>query len=91
MFDWNDLRYFLAIARGGSIGIAAKALGVNESTIQRRLRALEAALDCSLAERQAGGYRLTAHGQQLPTMGCQSVSAGLSFSKRAVESRFENP
>ena len=65
MFDWNDLRYFLAIARGGSIGIAAKALGVNESTIQRRLRALEAALDCSLAERQAGGYRLTAHGQQL--------------------------
>lgn len=65
MFDWNDLRYFLAIARGGSIGIAAKALGVNESTVQRRLRALEAALDRSLAERQAGGYRLTAHGQQL--------------------------
>jgi DNA-binding transcriptional LysR family regulator len=55
MFDWNDLRYFLAIARGGSIGAAAKALGVNQSTIQRRLRTLEAALDCSLAERQAGG------------------------------------
>ena len=65
MFDWNDLRYFLAIARGGSTGTAAKALGVNQSTVQRRLRALEAALDCSLAERQAGGYRLTAHGQQL--------------------------
>jgi DNA-binding transcriptional LysR family regulator len=54
MFDWNDLRYFLAIARGGSTGMAAKALGVNQSTVQRRLRALEAALDCSLAERQAG-------------------------------------
>jgi molybdate transport repressor ModE-like protein len=65
MFDWNDLRYFLAIARGGSIGIAAKALGVNQSTVQRRLRALEVALNCSLAERQAGGYRLTALGQQL--------------------------
>jgi molybdate transport repressor ModE-like protein len=65
MFDWNDLRYFLAIARGGSTGSAAKALGVNQSTVQRRLRALEAALDCSLAERQAGGYRLTPHGQQL--------------------------
>ena len=36
MFDWNDLRYFLAIARGGSIGTAAKALGVNQSTVQRR-------------------------------------------------------
>jgi DNA-binding transcriptional LysR family regulator len=65
MFDWNDLRYFLAIARGGSIGTAAKALGVNQSTVQRRLRTLEAALDCSLAERQAVGYRLTAHGQNL--------------------------
>jgi len=65
MFDWNDLRYFLAVARCGSTGTAAKALGVNQSTVQRRLRALEAALDCSLAERQVVGYRLTAHGQQL--------------------------
>jgi DNA-binding transcriptional LysR family regulator len=65
MLDWNDLRYFLAVARGGSIGTAAKALGVNQSTVQRRLRALERALDCSLAERQAGGYQLTAHGKQL--------------------------
>ena len=65
MFDWNDLRYFLAIARGGSTGTAARALGVNQSTVQRRLRALESALHCSLAERQAGGYRLTTHGQQL--------------------------
>lgn len=61
----TNLRYFLAVARGGSTGTAAKALGVNQSTVQRRLRALEAALDCSLAERQAGGYRLTGHGQQL--------------------------
>src|SRR5258708_16890767 len=65
MFDWNDLRYFLAIAHSGSIGTAAKTLGVNQSTVQRRLRALETALDCSLAERQADGYRLTTHGQQL--------------------------
>src|ERR1044072_6920100 len=65
MLDWNDVRHFLAVARGGSTGAAAKAVVVNQSTVQRRLRALEAALDCSLAERQAGGYRLTAHGQQL--------------------------
>lgn len=65
MFDWNDLRYFLAIARGGSIGTAAKALGVDQSTVQRRLRALETAFDCSLAEHEAGSYRLTKNGQQL--------------------------
>jgi DNA-binding transcriptional LysR family regulator len=65
MLNWNDLRYFLAIARNGSIGTAAKALGVNESTVQRRLRALEAGLDCSLAERKSGGYQLTTQGQRL--------------------------
>jgi DNA-binding transcriptional LysR family regulator len=65
MFDWNDLRYFLAIARCGSTRAAAKALGVNQSTVQRRLRALESDLPCSLADLRAGRYRLTAHGQQL--------------------------
>lgn len=65
MFDWNDLRHFLAIARNGSIGAAAKALKVNQSTVQRRLRALEVALNCVLAERLSSGYRLTRHGQEL--------------------------
>src|SRR5260370_7401792 len=82
MFDWNDLRYFLAIARGGSTGTAAKALGVNQSTVQRRLRALEAALDCSLAERQAGGYRLTTHGQQLLAYAKQVETTICTFNHR---------
>jgi DNA-binding transcriptional LysR family regulator len=81
MFDWNDLRYFLAVARGGSTGMAAKALGVNQSTVQRRLRALEAALGCSLAERQAGGYRLTTHGEQLLAYAKQ-VEAGVGALQR---------
>ena len=47
---------------------------------------------CRLALQGTDGrFNLFCMGQQLPTMGCQSVSAGLSFSKRAVESRFENP
>ena len=41
MFDWNDLRYFLAVAREGSTIGAASALKVNQSTVQRRLAALE--------------------------------------------------
>ena len=65
MFDWNDLRHFLAVAREGSTGAAAKALGVNQSTVQRRLLALEKGLGCVLAERHATGYRLTEHGQIL--------------------------
>src|SRR6478672_4652232 len=89
MFDWNDLRYFLAIARGGSIGIAAKALGVNESTVQRRLRALEGALHCSLAERQASRYRLTAHGQQLLAHAEQVETTVNSLQRRS--SVLDNP
>jgi DNA-binding transcriptional LysR family regulator len=65
VFNWNDLRYFLAVAREGSTGAAAKALGVNQSTVQRRLLALENGLGCVLAERHATGYRLTEHGQTL--------------------------
>jgi DNA-binding transcriptional LysR family regulator len=63
--NWNDLRHFLATARAGSAGAGAKILGVNQSTVQRRLQALEKKLGCVLVERHATGYRLTAHGQRL--------------------------
>jgi DNA-binding transcriptional LysR family regulator len=51
MFDWNDLRHFLAVAREGSTLAAARKLRVNQSTVHRRLAALEKALGCSLVER----------------------------------------
>jgi DNA-binding transcriptional LysR family regulator len=65
MFDWNDLRYLLAVARHGSTLAAAKALQVNQSTVHRRLAALEKALACSLVERHPTGYRLTETGKQV--------------------------
>jgi DNA-binding transcriptional LysR family regulator len=65
MFDWNDLRYFLAVARSGSTIAAAKALGLSQSTVQRRLALLERQLGCALVERHRAGYRLTALGAAL--------------------------
>lgn len=65
MFDWNDLRYFLAVAREGSTIAAAKALGVNQSTVQRRLTELEEKLGRELTTRQTTGYKLTAFGEEL--------------------------
>lgn len=65
MFDWNDLRHFLAVARQGSTLAAAKALRVNQSTVHRHLAALEKALGCKLVERHPTGYRLTELGRQL--------------------------
>ena len=65
MFDWNDLRHFLAVAREGSTLAAAKALRVNQSTVHRHLAALEKGLGCKLVERHPTGYRLTELGRQL--------------------------
>lgn len=59
MFDWNDLRFLLAVADGGSTLAAARALGVNQSTVQRRLADLEAKLGQRLVERLTSGYQLT--------------------------------
>jgi len=44
MYDWGDLRFFLATARRGSTLAAARELGVNQTTIARRIAALETAL-----------------------------------------------
>ncbi|MBU0581701.1 MAG: LysR family transcriptional regulator [Alphaproteobacteria bacterium] len=59
LFDWNDLRFLLAVADAGSTLAAARALGVNQSTVQRRLAELEARLGQRLVERLPSGYRLT--------------------------------
>lgn len=65
MFDWNDVRHFLAVARGGSTLAAAKTLGVNQTTVARRIEALEAALGLKLLERGQAGSRLTEAGEAL--------------------------
>ena len=67
MFDWNDLKHFLAVARHGSTIAAAKALGVNQSTVHRRLNELETRLGRELVARHPTGYRLTEFGQTLLT------------------------
>src|SRR5437588_1255734 len=65
MFSWDDLKYFLAFARTGSILAAARAQGVNHSTVQRRLAELEARLGRRLIERHLTDYRLTNLGEKL--------------------------
>ena len=65
MFDWNDLRFLLAVAQHGSTIAAARKLGVSQSTVQRRLLALEAGLGAQVAARTPAGYALTAFGTAL--------------------------
>ena len=63
--DWNDLRYALAIARQGGLAGAARELGVDHSSVYRRLGRLERELGVRLFERHRSGYRLTAAGERL--------------------------
>lgn len=61
--DWNDLRYILTIARAGTLAAAARRLGVNQTTVARRLAAAEAALGARLFERVDGALHPTKPGQ----------------------------
>jgi DNA-binding transcriptional LysR family regulator len=63
--DWNDLRYFLAAARAGTLAGAARSLGVEHSTIGRRLSALEDALGAPLVTRSPEGLALTSAGEKV--------------------------
>lgn len=65
MMDWNDLRFFLAVARGGSTVAAARSLAVNQSTVARRIAVLEEVFGLRLFDKKRDGYRLTPEGQAL--------------------------
>ena len=54
MFDWNDLKYVLAVAESGSTLAAAQALGVSQTTVARRIAALDTAVGPALLARQVG-------------------------------------
>jgi molybdate transport repressor ModE-like protein len=67
MFDWNDVKALLAVARGGSTAAAARELGVNQTTVSRRLEALEKDLGVRVVERHQAGASLTEVGRSLVT------------------------
>jgi DNA-binding transcriptional LysR family regulator len=63
--DWNDLRYFLTIARSGSLAKAARELSVEHTTVSRRLGALEGDLGTRLFARGPAGLTLTPAGKSI--------------------------
>jgi DNA-binding transcriptional LysR family regulator len=65
MFDWNDLRAFLAVADTGSTLGAGRTLLVSQTTVARRIAALEQATGLVLFERRQAGYVLTPAGEEL--------------------------
>ena len=81
--DWNDLRYFLAVARGGSTLSAGRELRVSQTTVARRIAALEQTLGLRLFERRQAGYRLTQAGEHLLGQAQEVERAALAFESAA--------
>jgi DNA-binding transcriptional LysR family regulator len=82
MIDWDDVRYFLAVARGSSVRAAAERLSVNHATVLRRIAQLEERLGAQMFEKLPSGYRLTAAGEEVVELAKQ-----MEASSHELESR----
>jgi len=84
--DWDDLRSFLEIARARTLSGAARALGLRQSTMSRRLAALEARAGARLLTRTPSGYALTALGEAV-LGNAERMEAEAIAIERAVQGR----
>ncbi|MEL6964696.1 MAG: LysR family transcriptional regulator [Pseudomonadota bacterium] len=84
--NWDDLRIMLAIADHGSVASAARWLGVNHTTVLRRMHAFEEAQKIRLFDRLPTGYALTAEGEQLVS-GARSIDETVAALERRITGR----
>jgi DNA-binding transcriptional LysR family regulator len=84
MPDWDGLRIFLALARSRTLAAAARKLGIDETTVARRLARLEKEIGAQLAERGAGGVALTPAGEGVRAAAEEMENAALAAERRAA-------
>ncbi len=84
MLDWNDLRYFLAVAREGSTLAAGRAMRTSQTTVARRIAALERALGFPLFEKRQAGYTLTPAGEELVERATKVEASARAFTEAAA-------
>ncbi|WP_260426844.1 LysR family transcriptional regulator [Burkholderia sp. Bp9142] len=63
--NWDDYRYFLAVAQTGTLSAAAERLGTEHTTVSRRIRSLESGLNSRLFHKSTTGYVLTPEGERV--------------------------
>ena len=81
--DWDNLRYFLELARTGTLVGAARRMGVEHTTVSRRIQALEKQIGEALFARETGGHRLTEAGRHL-LPGVEAMEAAVLGVERAA-------
>ena len=80
--EWSDLRVFLAVAREGTLGAAARKLGQSQPTMGRRLRALEQAVGQTLFQRTGDGFVLTDEGEAVLSHAERIEEEAIAFQRR---------
>jgi DNA-binding transcriptional LysR family regulator len=80
--DWNDIKIFLAVARAGSLGGAARLTGQSQPTMGRRLKALERAVGQPLFQRGKEGFVLTDEGSAVLLHSQRMEEEALAFERR---------
>src|SRR5882724_3105465 len=80
--DWEDVRYFVALAGYGTLSATARGLRVNHATVARRVASLETLLGRPLFDRRADGYALTAEGKAVLDQARSMDDAALSVLRR---------
>jgi molybdate transport repressor ModE-like protein len=80
--EWNDVRIFLAVARCGSLGEAARTLGVSHPTVGRRIKALEEEAEQALFRRTTDGLVLTDTGDAVLALAESMENSGLAMERR---------
>ena len=83
--NWDDLRYFLAVARAGTLSAAAKQLGTEHATVARHIQALEAELNSRLFHKSHSGYGLSEAGERL-LAGAEAIESAYVCAKAAASS-----
>jgi DNA-binding transcriptional LysR family regulator len=84
MPDWDGLRIFLAVDRARTLAAAARRLGIDETTVARRLSRLEKQIGAPLLERAPGGFALTAAGEGVRGAAEEMERAVLSAERRVL-------
>jgi len=82
--EWNDVRIFLAVARQGSIGAAARSTGLSHPTVGRRMRALEKNVGHPLFQRHNTGVLLTEVGSRVLRLAEEMEVSALAFERRLI-------
>ncbi len=84
--NWDNLRYVLMVAKNGSIASAARVLGVNRTTVLRRIDSFQESLGCRIFQRGKSGYVLTLEAEKIIDA-AREVESTLFNIQRQIEGR----